>query len=486
MGKKYVVIEVEETSGDTYTPEVLYPFFLIPPFLSIFSLVAFRAEGGFCSPRKAWILAIIDMIITFAVSIGLFFGVSHLSAIIPFIFFLWSCANLAHGIIGDYGNDFIEKTKIDIAIFFCILFLAVGGIAETSFALQPVDATAYRSIVNCIWLLCAVCILHFSAIFLFAYLNKIIVGENVRGMLHFGLTVLYLLPALVCIIFAVIYAVDPMSAILLLKPTGTGGLYVSFISVAFMIPEGILLIIGRGNGYARFGIVQGILNFVFIALSAASVALSVVFTPAELHIDSVSKWEAAAVYSVSGFGKEIHCYLECDLDFDEGQISMLSLKSGDSIDGQGNKLVNGISKANGTGIFGSNSGQIKNLTLERCLIFHVSDYYGAAVGAFSSRNWGMIENCHAIETYIIYSGEEDTKYTQKKEIYIGGIAGENYGTIKDCSFKNSDLNEAFPCSIMCPERAVFSEIAHNEGSGSIIDCYFFGTHGVGEANLGIK
>ena len=496
MGKKYVVIEVNEPSHDPDDENgIAYPFLLIPPILSMTSLCVFRYNGPWMYPRKIWILAIISMVITFAVSIGVFFGVSYLSAAIPFMLFLWSGANLAHGIIGDIGSkkvkDFIENTRIDVAIFFCILFLVIGGIAETCFALQP--EVTDRSVINLIWLICVVCILHFSAIFLLAYLNEHSVGEGASGFLHFGLTLLYLSPALFYINIAVEYVVAPVAVISLLEPIGAN--QVSFylvlsISAAFMIAEGIALIVGHGDGCARFGILQGILNFVFAALAVASAVLSFNFAPpAAVHIKNVSDWKEceSTRETIHSLGeREVHYYLDNDIDFngDGEQILQITIDRDDIFDGQGHKLINVVVRKNGYGgVFASNRGVIKNLTLERCIIYSSFNYTGS-IGAFVCSNSGIIENCHAIETYVYYSSKEESSYhAREKSVEVGGIAGINYGTIKNCSFENSDLNAAFPYSILHPSWATFSEIAYNEDDETIIDCSFFGTHGKGEAEF---
>lgn len=494
MGKKYIVFEVDEPSPsyddcDYEGPWIIFPFLLLPPILSIYSMVTVREEGEFCETATAFTASIVDMIITLATTIGLFFGVSYLSALIPFIFFLWSGANLLHVFLGDMRNevvkDFYEDTRIDIALFFLILFLAIGGITEIGFALQPAGTVTDRATANLVWLICVVFTLHISAIFLFAYLNDNYIGEDASVFLHIGLTILYLSPALFYIGLAVAYINAPMAVVSLLEPIGVNQFSVYFVlsvSAAFMIAEGIILIVGHGDGCAKYGILQGILSIVFAAFAIVSVALSLnIAPPAVLHIKNVSDWNKSGAINLLG-ERGIHYYLDDDIDFNGEQIFKISIRENEMFDGKGHKLINGVSvgKYSSSGFFQGNEGVIKNLTLDHCIVYLY--FSSGRMGAFVGINDGTIENCHAIETNIYF--ESSLSYCPRyPDLFIGGIAGVNYGTVKNCSFENSDLNAAFPYSILHPSWATFSEIA-NIGKGATIEgCYFVGTHGEGVADF---
>ncbi len=494
----YVVIEVKEPSHD---PDegygIAYPFLLVPPILSLTSLCVFRDNGDWMYPRKIWILAIISMVITFAISIGVFFGVSYLSAAIPFMLFLWSGANLAHGIIGDIGSkkikDFIEDTRIDIACFFCILFLFIPGATHVGCILGGIiESDGGRILVNTMWLACSTAAIHFAAIFYFSYLNSAPSYEKwsslEKGIFQFGPSALYLLPAIPFLFCSFMLFVSPFVLLHGLEILGFD-IFFSFFSVmginaAFMIAEGILLIVGRGGNCAQHGISQGISNFILVVAMIASSVLpfTAAVPPFEVHIKNVSDFNA--IYDTRLLGnklgeRKIYYYLDNDIDFNGETIPQLGIGGGDLFDGQGHKLINGVSNSS-RGVFSSNSGTIKNLNLDHCIIY--GEGSSGSMGAFVDDNSGTIENCHAVETYLYFS-DNGYEHNYKDSVYIGGIAGVNYGTVKNCSFENSDLNTAFPYSILHSSWATFSEITNNKNDGVIVDCYFFGTHGSGVADF---
>ena len=77
------------------------------------------------------------------------------------------------------------------------------------------------------------------------------------------------------------------------------------------------------------------------------------------------------------------------------------------------------------GIFGYNTGIIKNLGLSDSSVLTSSSYYSAYAGGIAGYNWGIISNCYNIGSV---SASPSSSYT-----YAGGIAGyNNNGTISNC------------------------------------------------------
>ncbi|MGD0572355.1 MAG: GLUG motif-containing protein [Sedimentisphaerales bacterium] len=92
-----------------------------------------------------------------------------------------------------------------------------------------------------------------------------------------------------------------------------------------------------------------------------------------------------------------------------------------TFDGNGHKItgftINGGNNSY-IGLFGTNSGSVKNLGLEDFVV--VSGYF--YVGGLVGENWGSISNCYSTGTVSGGSGSEG----------VGGLVGSNYGNVSNC------------------------------------------------------
>ena len=92
---------------------------------------------------------------------------------------------------------------------------------------------------------------------------------------------------------------------------------------------------------------------------------------------------------------------------------------------------------------------VKNLTIEGAFFRS-----GAMLGLIAGRNYGIIENCHIVNSEIYAAGVKDCDFDLPSPIlqaptyeeymiqgcYCGGIAGMNFGDISYCSVKNSTIS----------------------------------------------
>ena len=100
-----------------------------------------------------------------------------------------------------------------------------------------------------------------------------------------------------------------------------------------------------------------------------------------------------------------------------------------SLDGNGHTISN-LKIDYGTeygwiGLFAANEGEIKNLVIE--------DPYSSGastVGVVAGLNKGLIENCHVVNGGTVEGLGRSTVQTSGR---IGGITGENQGTVRNCS-----------------------------------------------------
>lgn len=129
------------------------------------------------------------------------------------------------------------------------------------------------------------------------------------------------------------------------------------------------------------------------------------------------------------------------------------------------------------GLFGYNTGTIKNLGLENGNIYGKNtkqaseDYLYAYIGSIAGRNRGTIENCYNTGK-VVGAAEKGTHYNTL--VYVGGIAGNN-----DCDI-SSDISKISHCH---NDGEIFISEAYDQfriggisgAGGSINDCYNSGT-----------
>ena len=152
-----------------------------------------------------------------------------------------------------------------------------------------------------------------------------------------------------------------------------------------------------------------------------------------------------------------------------------------TFDGQGHKIFNLYIPAkngstpyfdNGVGLFGGNTGVIKNIS--------ITGYaFGRYMGSITSYNYGTIENCHSsvnMECYVFASG-----YGADRNNEVGGICGPNYGTVKDCTnrgniIQTNSTGDAYFGGIAssCKDSTTESAIINCYNYGNISSCGYTG------------
>lgn len=81
-----------------------------------------------------------------------------------------------------------------------------------------------------------------------------------------------------------------------------------------------------------------------------------------------------------------------------------------------------------TGLFGRNSGTIKNLCIESCDYSSDASYYSSNVGGIAGYNNGTVDNCYTVGKIYATTSRSSTSSNS----YAGGIVGYNDGNIKGC------------------------------------------------------
>lgn len=212
MGKKYYLVEVDGSSDvDEAAAFWVYgmPLLVLIPFLLwIYALVKERDEPGECT--RVLVFSIIQMVIHLSTAIGLFFGVSHVSAALSFMLFLWGALIFVYHMVVTYANDavkdFVDASYIDVAVFLCTLAIVPAGIIEYIGALGGSNGVFIFQ-----WIIVAIIILHVMAMFIGQYLNVELEDKLTDSKLvHIGLTCIYLLPAVPFLVMSLVYAIDPL------------------------------------------------------------------------------------------------------------------------------------------------------------------------------------------------------------------------------------------------------------------------------------
>ena len=107
--------------------------------------------------------------------------------------------------------------------------------------------------------------------------------------------------------------------------------------------------------------------------------------------------------------------------------------TGDGLTGEGESL----------GLFGRNRGTVRNVTLSGCRFASANNEIGTRseaitvrIGSIAGENdeTGTISNCTVTGGTV---SRTRTEYAETFETFIGGIAGENYGSITDCTYSGS-------------------------------------------------
>lgn len=84
------------------------------------------------------------------------------------------------------------------------------------------------------------------------------------------------------------------------------------------------------------------------------------------------------------------------------------------------------------GLFKSNSGTIKNLNIVNSQLTYISDISNeVTMGMIAGVNYGTIENCTVKDSVLEVSIGDGDSGTDCRSVTLGGIAGVNYGTVKD-------------------------------------------------------
>ena len=122
-------------------------------------------------------------------------------------------------------------------------------------------------------------------------------------------------------------------------------------------------------------------------------------------------------------------FLTGDIDCEGAVINTQIIGFSGTIDGSGYKIYNfefQPTASENIGLFATNGGTIKNLTFADFSYLVTTDTIDAKVGFVTGNNSGIIENVHIVNSVLSYKNINATNY-------FGAIAGENAGTITNCS-----------------------------------------------------
>ena len=167
--------------------------------------------------------------------------------------------------------------------------------------------------------------------------------------------------------------------------------------------------------------------------------------PYRVHesIKLYAKWQAGAsvtgtpIYNLNDLAKINNnlsgtYVLMNDINCNGYALDTIGLSSTSSFsgvfDGQGHTIYNfTLNNSQYIGLFGYNTGVIKNLQLKDAKLEYTTGYTSAAwyVGALVGYNAGTIQQCNV-------EGKIDLTYTSKNGVYAALITGTNDGTINDC------------------------------------------------------
>lgn len=155
----------------------------------------------------------------------------------------------------------------------------------------------------------------------------------------------------------------------------------------------------------------------------------------------------AASCAYDAWSKGLTVVLDSDIDM-KGEALSVPIFLG-TFDGQGHKITNVklMDSASGYGVFGriAQSGTVKNLTVSGDVTPSGTQSY---IGGIAGYNYGIIRNCRFSGTVtggdIVggiagYNGDTGvidqcgTDGTVQSTSATGGIAGQNYGTIRSCT-----------------------------------------------------
>lgn len=168
--------------------------------------------------------------------------------------------------------------------------------------------------------------------------------------------------------------------------------------------------------------------------------------------EGLLKWREAVRESTSD--NPVNCTLAADINMTGQSWEMVYATDG---------LYGGVFEGNGHTITGltdclisRNDGTIKNLTLVNPTIRTPEDD-GGAVASYNNNN-GTIENCHVIGGSVMDSGN-----------ISGGIAGNNYGTIRACSSSAEVIY-----TVISTDNKIAGGIV-GANLGSVLACYATGS-----------
>ena len=150
--------------------------------------------------------------------------------------------------------------------------------------------------------------------------------------------------------------------------------------------------------------------------------------------------------------QSLNCTLAADIDLTGQDWTPIPGYAG-TFDGDGNTITGlTINQSTGSnvGLFASiaGGGTVKNLTLD-----NVNITVGFNVGAIAGENWGTIENC-SVSGNVKGNGLDS-------DSYVGGITGKNQGTITGCATMGS---------VKVENGTYVGGIVGWHGDGTITDC----------------
>ena len=131
-------------------------------------------------------------------------------------------------------------------------------------------------------------------------------------------------------------------------------------------------------------------------------------------------------------------YLANDIDLGGEQWTPLWYFSGE-LNGEGHKIHNFTITSSDylAGFFTTNSGTIKNVTFSDFVFTVSSESQTFTAGAIVGNNSGTIENCHVTDATITYS--YICNLTGDPRNFVGGLVGENQSILSSCTI-TADIN----------------------------------------------
>ena len=164
-------------------------------------------------------------------------------------------------------------------------------------------------------------------------------------------------------------------------------------------------------------------------------------------------------------------FLTGDIDCEGAVINTQIIGFSGTIDGSGYKIYNfefQPTASENNGLFATNGGTIKNLTFADFSYNLATNQLGgiSKIGFVTGNNSGIIENVHIFNATLSYTL---TNYTA----YYGAIAGENNGTVTNCSVAGGNIywcSHSYSWAWAGMSASLWGGALIGKNVGSISDC----------------